>query len=157
MEFNSTGRWTNITRNRGVDLNQWALYAKQDYRTIRVIFWGAICLGYKGPCHVLEKDTVEDQQRRREIPNQENQIRQQCQTQNQAQASIPGTWQHKALMEINRNNDEQNIIEGREGWRKRCWRAPQQEFRDEQFQYCSKGGVNWVSYSDRVLNPFLYP
>lgn len=105
----------------------------------------------------MENDTFEDQQRHRQILNQENQIRQQCQTQNQAQASIPGTWQHEALMEINRNIDEQNIREGREGWRKRCRRAPQQEFRDEQFQYCSKGGVNWVAYGDRVLNPFLYP
>ncbi|KAG0131562.1 hypothetical protein HOY82DRAFT_646266, partial [Tuber indicum] len=55
VEFNSTRRRTNVTRKRGADPNEWALHDKQDDRTIRVMFWGAICLGHKGPCHVWEK------------------------------------------------------------------------------------------------------
>ena len=78
VEYNLT-RWRkNVTRKCGVDPNKWELQEKQDGRTIRVMFWGAICLGYKEPCHVWEKDTVEDQQRYHDILNQENQIRQQC-------------------------------------------------------------------------------
>jgi len=60
-------------------------------------------------------------------------------------------------MKINRNIEEENIREGREGRRKRRQGASQQEYREEQFQYRSKGGVNWVSCRDRVLNPLLYP
>lgn len=53
VEFNSTRRQRNVSRVKGVDPNEWAIHDKDGEKpTIRVMFWGAICLGYKGPCHI---------------------------------------------------------------------------------------------------------
>lgn len=81
------------------------------------------------------------------------------QTTNQAQAAIPGTWQHTALTEINRKIDRQNEPEGGVGKRRRRHRGPHQECKEDQFRYSSQGGggINWVSYREQVLKPLLYP
>lgn len=76
---------------------------------------------------------------------------------NQAQAAIPGTWQYNALQEIIENINRQNQEEGRVGRRKKRQRGPLQEFKEKQFVLRSKGGINWVSYRERVLKPILYP
>lgn len=95
--------------------------------------------------------------RHRAIINIENTIRQERQAANQAQASIPGIWQHTVLENINLDIQHQNELEGRVGRRKKPQRAPNQEFKEEKFVYRSNGGVNWTSYRERVLEPLRYP
>lgn len=156
VEFNSIRRAFNVSRKRGVDPNEWAIHDKEA-TTIRVMFWGATCMGHRGPYHIWEQETEEDQDRHRAIIQTENTIRQKQQQVNQTQASVPGTWQHKVLEGINADIIRQNAIEGRVGNRKRRQRGPHQEFKEEQFIYRSKGGINWVPYRENVLEPLLYP
>lgn len=132
VEFNSIRRARNVTRKRSVDLNEWAIHDKEA-TTIRVMFWGAICLGQRGQYHIWEQDTEDDQQKHRAIINAENTIRQEQQAINQRQATIPGTWQYKALKKINKDIERQNKLEGRVGRRKRRQRVPNQEFKEAQF------------------------
>lgn len=154
--FNFTSRRKNLTREHAVDPHKLGLHDRPDDQIIRVISSCAICLGYKVHCHIWAKNLVEDQQRYLEILNQENQILQECQTLNQAQVSIPGTWQQEALMKINRYIKGRIIREGREKVRKRRCGTPQQEFKEEQYQYRSNGSFNWSSYHNLVFNRFLY-
>lgn len=92
VELNSIRRAFNLSRKRGVDPNEWAIHDKKA-TTIRVMFWGAICMGHRGPYHIWEQETEDDQDRHRAIIQTENTICQEQQTVNQTQASIPGTWQ----------------------------------------------------------------
>ena len=45
VEFNSVRREQNVTRPVGIDAHEWAIHDRNHERTIRVMFWGAICLG----------------------------------------------------------------------------------------------------------------
>ena len=157
IQFNSVRRQQNVTRKRGVDPHQWAIHKKQNHNTIRVMFWGAICLNDRGPYHIWEKETHEDERHYQEIVAHENQVQQERQEHNQAQAAIPGTWQSRALEEINSNIERQNVEEERQGRHKRRRRGPHQEFKEEQLKFQRKGGINWVAYRTRVLEPLLYP
>lgn len=76
---------------------------------------------------------------------------------NQALVATPGTWQKKAMQEINKNINRQNVEERRVGRKKKHERGTLQDFKEEQFVLCSKGGINWVSYHERVLKLILYP
>lgn len=158
VEFNSIRRAYNVSRTRGGDSNEWAINNKE-VTTIRVMFWGAICMGQQGPYHIWEQQTEQDQMRHQDIIQEENTVNLQRQTFNQEQAAIPGTWQQLALEQININSDQENVREGRVGRRKRRKRGPHQEFKEDQFIYnkTGKGGINWVSYREKVLRPLLYP
>lgn len=157
IEFNSVRREESVTRKCGVDPHQWAIHRKQNLTTIRVIFWGAICLNHRGTHHIWERETLDDEKHYQDIVAHENQVRQERQQHNQAQAAIPGTCQSQVLEQINNNIERQNLEEGRQGRHKRRRRRPQQEFKEEQFQFQSKECINWVSYRTNVLEPLLYP
>lgn len=83
------------------------------------MFWGAICMGHRGPYHIWGQETEDDQDRHHAIIQTESTIRQEQQAVNQAQASVPGTWQHEVLEGINADIERQNTIEGRVIRRKR--------------------------------------
>jgi len=121
------------------------------------MFWDAIIQGFKGPCHVWEEDSVEDKRHFQEIVNEENQIRHQRQEFNQQQAQFPTSWQYEALTNLNSMIENLNKEEGRSGRHKRRKRKAEQLFKEKELEFTSKGGINWVSYRERVLRPKLYP
>lgn len=156
VEFNSIRRAFNLSRKRRRDPNEWALHNIQ-VSTIWVMLWGTICMRQWGPCHIWEHDTEEDQMRHRDIIDEAYSICLKRQETNQAEVAIPGTWQHTALEEINRNIDHQNEIKGRIKRRQRCHRSPHQEFKEEHCEHRSNGGINWVTYRERIFRGQLYP
>lgn len=116
-----------------------------------------ICMGQNGPYHIWEQDTEHNKREFQDFVNTENTLRREPQSINQAQASIPDTGQYNILQDINENIDRQNEEEERTGRRKESQRGPLQEFKEEQFPFRSKVGINWVSYRESVLKRLLYP
>ena len=158
VEFGKPRRQRNVSRYRGVYRHQYAIHDKdREKQPIRIMFWDAIRFGSKEPCHVWEQDTLEDQGQFQHIVNQENQTNRERQEVNCQQATIPGTWQHQARAEFNDNIQRTNEEEGRTGRNKRKKRKAEQLFKEKELVFTSKGGINWVSYRERVLRPKLYP
>jgi hypothetical protein len=121
------------------------------------MFWGAIILGEKGPYHIWEPDSDQEKQEYQQIVDKENRIRLEKQQFNQQQAQLPGTWQYEEFITFNNNIEQVNLAEGRTGRHKRKRRNLHQMFHETKLDFTSKGGINWVSYRERVLRPKLYP
>ena len=158
VEFGKPRRQWNVSRYPGVDRNTYAIHNKDtEKRPIRLMFWGAIIQGFKGPCHVWEEDSVKDKRHFQEIMNEKNQIRHQRQEFNQQQAQVPTSWQYEALTNLNSMIENLNKEEGRSGRHKRRKRKAEQTFKEKELEFTSKEDINWVSYQERVLRPKLYP
>ena len=75
VEFNSARRQTHVSRIRGADPFRWTIHNKNSDATIRVMFWGAIVIGHRGPYHIWEKDMEEDKKHFAAVVAEENAIR----------------------------------------------------------------------------------
>ncbi|KAG0132859.1 hypothetical protein HOY82DRAFT_605521 [Tuber indicum] len=98
-----------------IDPHRWAIHDHNDEGTIRLMFWGAIALGQRGPYHIWQKDTEEDKLCRKQLVDEENGMHAHCTAENQAKAYEEGTWQYNALHEFNQNIERINIEEGHTG------------------------------------------
>jgi len=156
VEFNKPRCRRNVSRYRGVNSNEYAIHNSES-QPIRIMFWGAIILDGHLPFHIWEQDTSEDKVYFQRIVDGENEARMVQQEFDQQQAVLPGTWQYEELMDFNNGIDQINMEEGRTGRHKRRRKTPDTFFHEARLKFTSKGGINWVSYRERILPPKLYP
>lgn len=159
VEFNSPRREGNVSRPKGANPYDFAIHEDFNPNPIKLMFWGCIAYGFKGPCYIWEKDTEEEQARYQELLQAENHRRRHLQAQHIERARIPGTVENRILTEFNANIDRINVRERRTGRNKRRHRRAEnmEEFKVRELKWQSKGGINWASYQQKVLHPLLYP
>lgn len=141
VEFNLILRAYNVGRKRSIDLHDWAIH-NNEVITVQVMFGAAIYMGHRRPYHMWQHNTEKDQQSHRVIIKTENTIRPEQQAINQRQATVPGTAQYEVLEKINEDIDKQNELEESVGRKIRAHTGLKQEFKEEQFVYRSKAGIN---------------
>lgn len=78
IEFNSSRRQGNVSRPQGANLWEYAIHEDFNHTTIRIMFWGCIAFGKKGPCYIWEtkKEQEKDTERHIAIMEDENRKRQ---------------------------------------------------------------------------------
>lgn len=158
VEFNSSRRMKWVTRPKGSDPHEYAIHRQNDEGTIRIMFWGAICLGCKGPYHIWKSTNDADKQRYKEIAIEVNRARAECVLKRQAQAKIPGTPEWKELIEFNANIDAINQRENCTGNRKGKYRTADKMFKEDPIrEYEGRGGITWQAYQEKMVNSILYP
>lgn len=159
VEFNSVQHEGNVSRPKGANAYNYAIHHDFNPTTIHVMFWGCMAYSYKGPYHIWEKDDEEAKKRHADILEDINQKQRRLHNKQVARAHIPGTKEVQIVEEFNANIDRIKIQEGRTGQHKRQHKKPEHidEFKYRDLTWQSKGGINWISYQEKILQTLLYP
>ena len=91
--------------------------------------------------------------------DENNQRREAIQRVERELASVPGTYEHGVLQEIDGNNQQLDRSDPLPSGRPRRRRLPQWEFKYEKETRGdrSKAGIDWIRYRQTILYPLLYP
>lgn len=132
-------------------------YCRPKKRTaIRVMFWGSIAYGYKGPYHIWTKETKEEKDYFDTMVAKERQVNREIVDSCRNNALIPGTEENRILQEI--HNEVVNGPRTATG-RQRPRPPPQWIWKYDKTikRQSTEGGIDWIRYREIVLYPLIYP
>lgn len=160
IEMNVPRKKRKITRPIGSNPYDYAEHnMKNTSPSLRIMVWGCIAYGHKGPLFIWNKESSEEKQFYRQMVAAENQVKRERQTERQRRALQEGTKEYDILTEINTNIqklDQENPLPS--GYPRRKRRA-EWEFKEEIMERGdrSNGGIDWILYREKILRPLLYP
>lgn len=159
FEINVPRKKAKITRPKGANPYNYAQHEYPKPAGWRLMVWGCIAYGYRGPLFIWEKETPDEKAYYDKMVKIENQAKKERQLERQKQARKEGTEEHKILNEINANVRRLDTVDPLPSGRHRQKRRPEWEFKEIIIDRNNRdaGGIDWILYREKILRPLLYP
>lgn len=153
VEIGGVRRQRHVSRPRG--LNPYEYSRPKKRTTLRIMFWGSMAYGYKGPSYIWAKETKEEKVHNDQVVSDLVQAEEERINRHRQRALIPGTEERQLLREIHHK-----VINGpRTATGRQPPRPPPQWIwkKAKITRNGTAGGIDWVRYREKILYPKLYP